>query len=308
MLRLHIMLMAVVEDVSFSRISEAKWAQLQARTGIGVVYKTNPVAPGTDAAPPYHWDPNATEDKHEETFIDPITGKVVWQGYREWLRTHLEIPDSMQLVSTKKMQNLLQFSAGSLAVHGNTDLIMLPEFAADNPGLWANNAVVLFELKKALAPGQPIPPSWEFQAFAEVLSASVVGVKNPFVILTDLRQVWRIYWLSMEGDAPQLVRRNASFGEVRSVVKAYANKYSDPNTFNAEHKRSGECLPEVPSLKRARYPVKRSDVGNTDDIEPEDSASVLYTVQQFQALVRAFQEYDVCSHERMSPEVRRMFG
>lgn len=139
-----------------------------------------------------------------------------------------------------------------------------------------------------------------------MLSASVVGVKNPFVILTDLRQVWRIYWLSMEGGAPQLVRRNASFGEVRSVVQAYANKYSDPKTFNTEHKRSGECLPELPSLKRARYPVERSDVGNTDDIEPEDRASVLYTFRQLQAVVRAHKECDV--YERMSPEVRRMFG
>lgn len=301
------MLTAVVEDISFSRISEAKWAQLQAQTGVRVVYETEPVASGTAAAPPYYWDPTATEDKHEETFIDPTTGKVVWQGYRQWLRTHLEIPDSMQLVSTKKMQNLLQFSAGSLAVHGNTDLIMLPAFAARNPILWANNAVVLFELKKALPPGQPEPPTWEIQAFAEVLSASVVGVINPFVILTDLCQLWRIYWFSMVGDAMQLVRRDASFGEVRSVVKIYAMKYSDPKTFNAEHKRSGECLPELPSMKRARYPVKKSDVADIDDIEPEGTAPVLRALQQLQALARACKEYDVTSHECLSPEAQRMF-
>lgn len=121
---------------------------------------------------------------------------------------------------------------------------MLPAFTARNPILWANNAVVLFKLKKALPPGQPEPPTWEIQAFVEVLSGSVVGVKNPFVILTDLCQLWRIYWFSMVGDAMQLVQRDASFGEVRSVVKTYAMKYSDPKTFNAEHKWSGECLPE----------------------------------------------------------------
>lgn len=289
--------MPVVEDISFSQISEAKWAQLQAQTGVGVMYQTKPLAPGTAAAPPYHWDPIATEDKHEETHLDPTTGKVVWEGYRQWLRTHLEIPDTMQLVSTKKMRNLFQFSAGSLVVHGNTDLIMLPEFAAGNPGLWANNAVVLFKVKKALPPGQYEPPAWEFHAFAQVLSASVVSVKNPFVILTDLCKIWRIYWFSMEGDVPRLVRRDASFGEVRSVVKLYATKYSDADTFNAEHKRNGECLPELPSMKRARYPVQKSNIADLDDIEPEGTAPILRTLQQVQALARAWQEYDANLHE-----------
>lgn len=115
--------------------------------------------------------------------------------------------------------------------------------------------------------------------------ASAVGWKNPFVILTDLRQVWRMYWFSTAGTARQVVRRDASFGEVRSVVKTFATKYSDSKVFNAHHKQSGECLPELPSMKRARFSVK-----SESDVESDGTARVLRAIQHMQALARACEE------------------
>jgi hypothetical protein len=275
--------------VAFSKVTEEKWRVLQQKLGLAVLPVVEPVAvvSGGDAAPApqYVWDPVADEPKHEETAAD---GK--WIGYRPWLKEHLKIPESMQLVSTKSMKNLLRLDGLDLsyAAHGTTDLILLPSQCADNSAMYSMFALILFELKKPVAPGQPLHPSWDFQAFFELLSATTVGQWGPVVVLTDLRAVWRIYWLEKGGELV-IKKRNASFAEVAAMVKIFIAHYSKAEVLEAKVlvKRSGDAIPQLPNMKRARLEVKKSnDIGLLDDIlSPEEMhrAKILEAIQQLRA-------------------------
>lgn len=280
------------EDVPFSKVTEDKWRELLRKLGITVLVARSPVAGGSDTAAPaphYVWDPVADESKHEETVKDE-KGTVKRTGYRPWLEEHLNIPESMRLVSTKNMKSLLRLDGLDLsfAAHGTTDLILLPADYADNSAMYSMFALILFELKKPVAAGESLPTSWDIQACMELLSATMVGQWRPVVVLSDLQSVWRIYWLEKGSDGLTIRRRNATFAELAAMVKIFITHYSQPEVLEAEAlgKRSGE-IPELPNMKRVRLEVKKSDdIAMLDDIlssEEMQRVEILEAMQQLRA-------------------------
>lgn len=305
------------EDVTFSRVTEDKWRELLLGLGISIVVEENPVVAINNAAiptpPHYAWDPVVDEPKHEENFKvkgnDGIEHEVV--GYRPWLQMHLNLPESAQFVSTKSMKNLLRLDGLDLSfvAHGTTDLILLHKNYADNSAMYGLFALILFEIKKPVALGQSPPASWDIQACLELLSAAKVGQWRPVVILTDLCAVWRIYWLE-KGDSLLIKKRNASFAEVATMVKIFIDYYSKPNVLEMEvSKRIPDDIPDLPTMKRARLDVKKSDdVALLDDIlSPEElhRAKIMEAMQQF----RAYFSQELIPRPAPEPDAyRSMYG
>lgn len=275
--------------MAFSKVTQTKWEEILNRTGYAVRHVEQPVAPALNApVPPYRWFADVSELKHEN---DDNQEPKRWVGYRKWLMEKLPIPEGYTLVSTAQNQRLLQLPdyGCRFTAHGTTELVLVRTAAADS-GLLSAAIFLLFELKKPSS--GPALSSWDIQACCELLSVSM-NQYRPMVVLTDLNQEWRIFWI----DGNVINKRNATFLETAALVQALTRHYAPQEAREkAERGEDDGGIEGTTIIHRGpKRPKQDGDVALLSDIctpTEVEQAYMLRAMQVFMATHRDLLEFE----------------
>ncbi|GJJ78174.1 hypothetical protein EMPS_10533 [Entomortierella parvispora] len=171
--------------ISLSRVTEREFRDIMNENGLAQRAISFAVDPTTlpAAIPGRHIEPFAWGPESEAAQADDC---------KEWLENNTRLPEGILFCITSRNANLLRTMSASTKyeLNGTTDMVILPEEYL-NTTLLVPGLQIGIELKKSDVGYQ----KHTFEATLQLLSASLSSNFCPVIVLTDLKEYWRFFWL-----------------------------------------------------------------------------------------------------------------
>lgn len=189
----------------FKEVIEEFGFQLRSRPGIGVT-------PTSESIRPFEWD-----DRKEDARAN---------DYMEWLNDNITPPKGTQFYKASSDIKLLNSAVASskYKFSGTLDAAIVND-AYIETGFVVSGILVGIEVKKNVTPKN------NMQAILELLIAGLSSEYSVVNILTDLRDVWRFFWLEQGLIVSCQLKRLQAVNFIESTAEEISSGMSVPSSL-----------------------------------------------------------------------------